>query len=152
MFKPTLVLMLLLVPSIAHADWQYVRWGMSKKAAIEASKGEAIPVQGGKDVVCAFNTQVPFARIPRKPLGGFEFQVIFCTDGGDKVTSVALSPAADTNLPTLKRSLVAQYGTPAGAGDTAIWNDKKSGNTISYCDIGGVVGRIEYKKMGSSGL
>lgn len=147
-----LVLALMSVPSLAHADWQYVKWGMSKKAAIQASRGEAIPVQGDRNVVCAFNPQVPFATIPRKDLGGFEFQVTFCTDGGDKVTSVALSPASGTNLPTLKRSLVAQYGTPAGAGDTAIWNDKKSGNTISYYDIGGVVGRIEYKKMGSPGL
>lgn len=112
MLKSPLVITLLLFPSLAHADWQYIKWGMSKKAAIEASKGEAIPVQAGKDVVCAFNTQVPFARIPRKSIGGFEFQVTFCTDGGDKVTSVALTSERSANL-TLQPHLYRRIGDRA---------------------------------------
>jgi len=35
---------------------------------------------------------------------------------------------------------------------TLIWNDKKTGNTVSYYGVGGVVGRVEYKKLGGSGL
>ncbi len=142
----TLVLATMIATSAANADWQYVKWGSTKKAAIAASKGEAHAEQGA-EIVCAFNTQTPFATIPRKSIGGFDFQVTLCTDGSDKVTSVALSPARGTNLPTLRNSLVSQYGQPAIVDGTLIWNDKKSGNTVSYYDVGGVVGRIEYKKL-----
>lgn len=136
----------------AHAGWQYVKWGMTKKAAIEASKGEAHFLKPGDDVVCAFTTQTPFATIPKKTIGGFDFQITFCTEGADKVTSVALSAADGANLPTLKRALISQYGQPATSGNTSIWNDKRSGNTITFYQIGGVVGRIEYKKSGGTGL
>jgi hypothetical protein len=137
----------------AMANWQYVKWGMSKASALAASKGEAKSnVPGDRNVVCAFDTQKPFATIPQKSIGGFNFQVTFCTDGSDKVTSVALSPSSGTNLPSLRRALISQYGQPITAsGSDLIWNDKKSGNTISYWEIGGVVGRIEYKKMASGG-
>jgi hypothetical protein len=135
----------------AQADWNYVKWGMTKKAAVEASKGEA-HVESGPNIVCAFNTQVPFATIPRKAVGGFTFQVTLCTEGSDKVTTVALSPSEGTSLPTLRSALVSQYGQPTVVNGTDIWNDRKTGNTISYIEIGGVVARIEYKKMGGAGL
>jgi hypothetical protein len=135
----------------AHADWNYIKWGMTKKAAVEASKGEA-RVESGPNIVCAFDSQTPFASIPRKAIGGFTFQVTLCTEGSDKVTSVALSPVAGTNLPTLRSALVSQYGQPTTVDGTDIWNDRKAGNTVSYFDIGGVVARIEYKKMGGAGL
>jgi hypothetical protein len=135
----------------ARADWNYVKWGMTKKAAIDASKGEA-RVESGPNIVCAFNTQTPFATIPQKVIGGFTFQVTLCTEGSDKVTSVALSPVAGTNLLTLRSALVSQYGQPMTVNGTDIWNDRKAGNTVSYFDIGGVVARIEYKKMGGAGL
>jgi len=148
----TIALAILLSATAAHADWQYVKWGVTKKAAVEASKGEARVLKPGDDVVCAFTTQTPFATIPKKTIGGFDFQVTLCTGGADKVTSVALSPVSGTNLPTLKRTLISQYGQPATVGNTSIWNDKKTGNTITFYDIGGVVGRIEYKKSGGAGL
>jgi hypothetical protein len=140
-----------LISGSAHADWNYIKWGMTKKAAVDASKGEA-RVESGPNIVCAFNTQTAFATIPRKVIGGFTFQVTLCTEGSDKVTSVALSPSEGTNLPTLRAALVAQYGQPTTVNGTDIWNDRKAGNTVSYFDIGGVVARIEYKKMGGAGL
>lgn len=137
----------------AHADWQYVKWGMSKQAAIAASKGEARAVTNDPNVVCAFTTQRPFATIPRKVLGEFTVQVTLCTDGGEKVTSVALSPVQETNLHILRNSLVARYGQPTVVSGTHVWNDAKSGNTVSYYQISDIIGRIEYKKLGgSSGL
>jgi hypothetical protein len=141
----------LLISGTAHADWNYIKWGMTKKAAVGASKGEA-RVESGPNIVCAFNTQTPFATIPRKMIGGFTFQVTLCTEGSDKVTSVALSPSDGTSLPALRSALVSQYGQPTTVNGTDIWNDRKAGNTVSYFDIGGVVGRVEYKKMGGAGL
>jgi len=142
----------MIATSAANADWQYVKWGATKKAAIAASKGEA-RIESGAEIVCAFNTQTPFATIPRKSIGGFDFQITLCTDGSsDRVTSVALSPVKGTNLPTLRNALVSQYGQPAMVDGTLIWNDKKTGNTVSYYGVGGVVGRVEYKKLGGSGL
>jgi hypothetical protein len=135
----------------AHADWSYIKWGMTKKAAVAASKGEA-HAESGPNIVCAFNSQTPFATIPRKMIGGFTFQVTLCTEGSDKVTSVALSPSEGTNLPALRSALVSQYGQPTIVNGTDTWNDRKAGNTISYSEIGGVVARIEYKKMGGAGL
>lgn len=138
--------------SIACAEWQFVKWGMTPAAAIAASKGQAKAIKPGDDVVCAFVAQTPFATIPQKSIGGYDFQVTLCTDHSGKVSSVALSPANGTNLPTLRNSLVSQYGQPTRSGSTQIWNDQKTGNTVSYYDVGGVVGRIEYKKLGGSGL
>jgi hypothetical protein len=152
MYKTVAVLGALLAStSVASADWQYVKWGATKKAVIAASKGEA-RVESGPNIVCAFDTQTPFATIPRKSIGGFDFQVTLCTDGSDKVTSVALTPIQGTNLPTLRRSLVSQYGQPTVSSGTDIWSDKAKGNIVSYYDISGVVGRIEYKKLGGTGL
>jgi hypothetical protein len=153
MIRSAITLTVLLWATAAHADWQYVKWGMTKKAAVDASNGEARFLKPGDDVVCAFTTQTPFAMISKKSIGGFDFEVTFCTEGAtDRVTSVALSPASGTNLPTLKRTLISQYGQPTTMGNTSIWNDSTTGNTISYYDIGGVVGRIEYKKSGGTGL
>ncbi|HTO65291.1 MAG TPA: hypothetical protein VMM15_29035 [Bradyrhizobium sp.] len=62
--------------------------------ASAALKGKSKPSTGDRNVVCAFENQKPFAAIPQKPIGGFDFQVTLCTDGAsDKVTSVALSRA-----------------------------------------------------------
>lgn len=152
MTRYAIALAMLLSSTAAHADWQSVKWGMTKKAAIEASKGEARFLKPGEDVVCAFTTQTPFATIPKKTIGGFDFQVTFCTEGADRITSVALSVADESNLPTIKSALVSQYGQPVTSGNRLIWNDKKSGNTITFYQIGGVVGRIEYKKSGGTGL
>jgi hypothetical protein len=78
---------LVISTSSAQADWRYVKWGMTKQAAIAASKGEARAEQGA-DIVCAFNTQKLFATIPQKSIGGFNFQVTLCTEGADKVSPV----------------------------------------------------------------
>jgi hypothetical protein len=145
------IVVLALTAAPAHADWNYVKWGMTKQAAIDASKGEARPATR-PNVVCVFTSQVPFATIPRKLVAGFTFQVTFCTEGADKVTSVALSPSEGTDLPALRGALVSQYGQPTVVNGTDTWNDRKAGNTISYSEIGGVVARIEYKKMGGAGL
>lgn len=139
--------------SPAAADWQYVKWGMSKTAAIEASKGEASLISSSAGVGCAYNSQIPFGIILKKTIGEFTFDVVFCTAGSDKVTSVSLTPIRGTNLPTLKSALFSQYGQPVSTdGDDAIWADKKNGNTITFYTIAGVVGRVEYKQLGGVGL
>lgn len=48
--------------------------------------------------------------------------------------------------------MLSQYGAGARDGNTMIWNDMKTGNTISFWTIGDDVARIEYKKLGKSGL
>jgi hypothetical protein len=117
-----------------------------------ASKGEAKPSSGDPNVVCAFQGQKAFATVSKKSIGGFDFQVTLCTDGSDKATSVALKPTPDTNLPSLRRALISQYGQPVRTAGTDIWNDRKSGNTVSYSQIGGVVGTLEYKKRAGAGF
>jgi hypothetical protein len=102
--------------------------GMTKKAAVDDSKGEA-RVESGPNIVRAFNTQAPFATIPQKAIGGFTFQVTLCTEESNRVTSVALSPSECTNLPTLRSALVSQYEKPTTVNGTDIWNDRKAGNT-----------------------
>lgn len=139
-------------PAEAQADWQYVKWGASKKATIAASKGEARAVNNGPNVGCAFDTQIPFAFISRKNIGGFDFDITLCTEGSDKVTSVALRPAQGTNLPTLRRALISQYGQPVRSSGDDIWTDRKNGNVVTYSETGGVVATIEYKKLDGGGL
>lgn len=136
--------------SSAHADWDFVKWGMSKNAAIGASKGEA-KFASGSNVVCALDSQKPFATIPKKSIDGFDFRVTLCTDGSDKVTSVALSPIDRSVLPELRHALILQYGQPTKQEGADTWNDRR-GNMISYYEAGATGGRIEYKKLQRPGL
>jgi hypothetical protein len=143
----------LAISSSAHADWNYVRWGMTKKDAIAASKGEARAIQPGDDVVCAFVGQEPFGTIERKTIGDFDFSVALCAAAKiDAVTSVALIPLRGTNIPSLRRELLSRYGAGVLDGNTIIWNDAKAGNTVSFYSIENIVGRIEYKRLSKSGL
>ena len=57
----------------AMAGWNYLTWGMTKEAAIAASKGEVRSVKVGEDIACAFIGQKPFAIIPRKRSVSFNF-------------------------------------------------------------------------------
>jgi len=129
---PWIVSIFFLMVSPASADWQYTKWGMTQDQVIAASKGEARKVNPGPNFVCN-DKQIPFAAIQKKVIGDFSFDVIFCSKmQGGPLTSVRLDSNDNVNVYSLKRALLAQFGRPAlDRGDTTIWNDQKSGNTIS---------------------
>jgi hypothetical protein len=139
----------------AHADWNYVKWGMTAEQAISASKGEARASggDGGKKIVCIFDDQKPLAFIPEKKIGAFTFDVIICGDARRRVTSVALRPVPDQgNYNALRAELLGRYGKPIqdGGGDMAItvWRDTKSQNLVRLSRvING--GSIEYRAIAS---
>ncbi len=148
------VLFLGLTGSGAKADWYYVKWGMTKAEAISSSNGEARPIVKADEywAGCMFVGRQPFAVIPRKIVGEFEFKGVLCTpEGQDKVESVVLNADRSTNVNVLLRALVSQYGEPtARQSSLFIWNDTKTGNTVTF--DGSILGKIEYKKLGGSGL
>jgi hypothetical protein len=149
---------LLTLPSLfaltaaAQADWQYTKWGMTKDQVIAASKGEARSLRPGDDFVCAYTGQNVMAIVPAKQIAGERFNVSFCTTGNGRLTNVALRSSA-ANFATMKRALISQYGAPlSDSRSGTIWNDKKTGNTITLADVAGVAVSIEYKPIGDTGL
>ena len=42
----------------AQAEWEYTRWGMSVDEVVEASEGEAIPVNPDEEILLEDDTQV----------------------------------------------------------------------------------------------
>jgi hypothetical protein len=79
------------------------------------------------------------------------FDVGFCSSDGRWLTSVALHNA-DADTDQLKEAVISRYGQPASdVRGVAIWNDKKSGNAVTFVDIGiGVGASIEYKPLGDA--
>lgn len=130
----------------AAADWQYAKWGMTAAQIIAASKGEAHPYSGEG---CAFTDQTAIARVPEKRIDKWVFEITFCTDGGGRLSSVALSPKPPENTYiNLRASLLARYGRPIqdGSGDIFVvaWRDAKGGNLVRLSNLIGN-GQIEYR-------
>lgn len=142
---------LLVSTSLAHADWQYAKWGMSSQQLIAASKGEAKPPASNQG--CAFKDVQPMAAIASKRIGEWSFEVVFCGSGG-RLKSVALEPKpAGGSYHTLRAALLAKYGQPisddmrSSFGLTA-WLDAKGGNLIRLIRVSDL-GRIEYRAVPS---
>lgn len=136
---------------IAQADWQYTKWGMTKSEIIAASKGEAREMRQGEDFLCNNGRKV-IAVVQRKTLAGSDFSVKFCAFADGRLSSIRLD-STTANTYQLKQTMISQYGQPVSMerGDF-LWNDKKSGNTVIFSDIAGVVSMIEYKPLGGGGL
>lgn len=135
------------------AGWKYLQWGMTPQEAITASKGEARFIRAGDDIVCVFNSQKPFAIIPKEKVGDFWFKVALCSDSTKRLSSVGLDGIDSPNVYAVKRALLARYGKPiSDANNTIIWIDKKAGNTITYATISDIIVKIEYKKLPTSGF
>jgi hypothetical protein len=105
----------------------------------------------GEDFLCNNGRKV-IAVIPNKILAGSNFNVKFCAFADGRLSSIRLD-STSANTYQLKQTMMSQYGQPVsmGRGDF-LWNDKKSGNTVIFSDIGGVVSMIEYKPIGGAGL
>lgn len=142
--------------SVAKADWQYVRWGMTTAQVVAASKGELQPSSGdgGKRIMCIFNDQQEMAFAPGKKVGTFTFDLIVCGKSG-KVASVSLRGSPQGTYNGLRSELLAKYGRPIedGRGDMAItsWQDTKSRNLVRLNRFM-EGGSIEYRAISPSGL
>ena len=140
----------------ALADWHYAKWGMTAAQIIAASGGEARALQKEDDIGCTFKGQEVIAVAPNKAIAGATFDVSFCTTNSNgRLTSVSLhSTGTGIKGAQLKDALISQYGRPVSDDrGIAIWNDKKSANTITFIDMGfGNLTRIEYKQLGNTGL
>jgi hypothetical protein len=137
---------------VAHADWQYTKWGMTKSEIIAASKGEVRDFRPGDDFVCNNGRKV-IAVIPKKILAGISFKVSFCASADGNLSSIRLDNIG-ANTYQLRQTMISQYGRPVITDGDSIWNDKKSGNTVVFMDLLGIGtgAMIEYKPMGGGGL
>jgi hypothetical protein len=152
-FTATVALLGLGLATSAQADWQYAKWGMTKKEIIAASKGEAREYKRGEDFVCNNDRKV-IAVIAKKVLAGTAFTVAFCAYADGKLSSVRLDNSG-ANTYQLRETMLGQYGVPISNGrDNLMWNDRKSGNAVIFTDqLGiGTGAMIEYKPLGGSGL
>lgn len=125
--------------SIAKANWQYTRWGMTPDQVVHASKGTA--------------SEVPFD--PQTSINGLKCVVQGTYQSGSQLFSlsacfddqglqmIALSISTGVTLGEIQEfssALSAKYGTgtPGGSSGilpTTIWTDQKDGNQIELEDL-----------------
>jgi hypothetical protein len=140
-------------PQVANADWQYTRWGMTAPQIIAASKGEArLYQQTDADDFKCNNGLKAIAVIPKKTIAGRGFSVTFCSESSGQLSSVRLDNVG-ANVIQLRQTMISEYGQPIRLGPVGLmWNDKRTGNTISLFEITATGSIIEYKRSGGSGL
>lgn len=131
MFRTAFVAALLLsTTAIAHADWQYTKWGMSSKEVAEASGGAATIKKDR-------TTQKDRLVAPYKS-GEHLFETRFGFDESGKLASVMLEPSDKSKCAEIHGVLANAYGPPQAYGyrrSMPKWWDRKNGNEVTLIDI-----------------
>jgi hypothetical protein len=125
--------------SVAHADWQYTRWGMTEAEVVKASRGQAIP----NPQLARTSTEVELAKLTAPyTTGAYNFEARFMFNRStDKLTGVRLNLSDASKCIPLYHELVAKYGKPLSESNTSgmrigKWQDRPSNMTIAILDIG----------------
>lgn len=150
-----------MVSLVAHADWQYTKWSMTKsqvEAAITKSGTEVLP---------------PFQAIEEQPTdmpliafrttyeaGGMNFNALFSfSRSTDQLQAVKLVLIDTSNCPVLKASLLEKYGKPESDVDKSLpmvkqrdvsWRDTAGKNYLTFNEYAAMGRRgcsVEYKTM-----
>lgn len=148
-----------LVPSLAHADWQYTKWGMTRDQLLQATpeKVDASSPWASPDkkTVWALNAPYQAAGVTFKANFGFDSE-------SGRLVMVKLQPVDAGSCGGLKGSLLEKYGKPETEdekklqGNTmyeARWKDTSSGNTLRYLNMmvmRNIVCSIDYAPIGAA--
>lgn len=133
----------------ARADWAFTKWGMTLRDTLIASNGQAnvLPPQDVKGK-STFKGSTCKANIKDYNISEYHFEVVFCFDSNDRLSSVVLYTSGD-EFRAIDRALTATYGAPAsqkgGSLPSKIWNDRQGGNTLRLIRVSSTV--IEYKAI-----
>jgi hypothetical protein len=117
---------LIIVPTIAQADWEFTRWGMTVNEVERASRYSAI--KNGQGYGCMLEIHDPYTFL------GVRFSLVqFCFDDDTLLESVNL--LANLNAySVIERNFRRIYGHPQMQTDLdklrSSWTDKEHGNRI----------------------
>jgi hypothetical protein len=127
-----LTALLLMAAAPANADWQFTKWGMSKKQVIRASGNLATPSADG-------TLSMPYTA------GKFTFSVEFDFDSGSKLDTVFLKLRSGTNY-SLLDALKEKYGQPDEVdGITTVWRTSRDEIDFSAVEPDGSDATIYYR-------
>jgi hypothetical protein len=130
---------LFLACPLAHADWQYTKWGMTMAEVQEAASKAGAPLEVVKDAAAR---KQGFRFKGAHKAGKFLFKTRFLADENDRLEIVQLVLVSRADCGDLRAELDALYGKPTtDEGRAAEWWDQKSGNRVLWSashDAGGV--------------
>lgn len=125
------------VAEIAHADWQYTKWGMTPEQVITASKGAA----SMRDFDQGLGSQFPVTKELQADYasGRHTFTVKFNFENGG-LKGVSLYRKSPETCYELRQDLEAVYGKPWQKSDDRFssmwtWLDREKNNTIVLIEI-----------------
>lgn len=143
------ILLFLFDSTVAWADWEWTRWGMSPEQVVRASKGRATVLDpaAGKRLNRFEGTQI-LAVMSEYQAAGKVFEVRFGFDAERRLNEVTLNAGADAFY-DLVRMMTAIYGAPVDGSDRIIpgrtWIDRSKGNAIQLIKLNGAV--IQYRPV-----
>lgn len=136
----------------AHADWEYTKWGMTVDQAIKASGGKAKAYSAAESASkSTFIGQKCLAGYNGHVVAGHSFEVRFCFDQAQKLTSVSLyAPRED--FYSIDRDLRSAFGSPVmdsgGSIPSVIWNDTAKGNSLKLTLVSSAILEYTPKRVG----
>ena len=143
-----LMFLFLFLPSLAYADWQYTRWGMSPDDVVKASAGVATPDPNSRGHSTDDSESLLTAPYTR---GRFAFSAHFLFDRRTHMLSrVDLQLKDPRQCYVLWGELYAGYGKPqseskrSGVRESAHWRDADANNGIAIVKIGDNLCSVTY--------
>ena len=135
---------LALAPSIASANWDYSRWGMTPAQVIAASKGAAKPQPLDYGDSIGANQ---FLASADHQMGPHAFKTEFYFENGAALALIRLTLKDSAGCDRLEGDLVKRYG-PRSPSGRYFWIDKTSGDVITFSDDRGsrMSCRLVYKR------
>ena len=97
----------------AQAEWEYTRWGMSVDEVVEASEGEAIPVNPQEQILLEDNTQQTLLK-SQWSKEGYSFDVFFNFSVDDSQLSEVIFKSTGNNE-DLGLAMIEEFGLPIRA-------------------------------------
>ena len=157
--------------SVAKADWEYTKWGMTPGQVVSAAKNRT---KKSSDLHPDSDGNVTKLIAPYQN-GKFSFEAQFGFDAADRLSSVTLvlndksagmdmDMGADMNMKMdkggchdLQVSVKTTYGPPQGGGSAHMqysietWQDRKNKNNVTYTVLDGVGCYVQYSAIKPAG-
>jgi len=146
--------------SSASAGWEFTEWGMTLDEVLESSDRKIQEYsQEETNSKSTFEGHSCLAYLENYEVGNFDFEVRFCFDSQDTLSSVQLY-TDDEKFEELERTLIYQFGAPVYRGDSTIgvgrqgmglrvtsriWRDENAGHIIRL--LGGTSTIIQYRPI-----
>jgi len=142
-----------LSPGLAHAHWQYTKWGMTPLQVQTAAKGNLSPA--GSQDMCGACASAPLLT-GGYSVGGQNFRVSFEFEAGKSLSGVVLATPSTRQTwgcSDLFDSLSQKYGAPVWhaplTGDGTLpgtrWLDQRDDNVVFFNDASQQTGLCEIR-------